>query len=193
MNEMLWFTGQEGVLGRLNTKTGKIDLKDAPRGSGVGGIAVTPSGELWFASVTGNYIGEISAETFEIIPSELPKADQGPRRLAADSKSRVWVSETNSGNVSALDTTSRSWKSWKLPGDRPRPHAVYVDDADKLWLSDFSTNAIVHFDPVTEAFTSLTSDKRGAEVRQMHGRSGEVWAAESGTDRLVRIQTVKQA
>lgn len=192
-NEMLWFTGQEGVVGRLNTKTGKIELKDAPRGRGVAGIALTPSGNLWFASATGNYIAEISAETFEVVPSELPKPDQGPRRLAADSKNRVWVSESNSGNVSALDTTSRSWKSWRLPGPKPRPQAVYVDDADKLWLSDFSTNAIVHFDPVTEAFTSLTSDRPGAEVRHMHGRSGETWAAESGHDRLVRIQTVKPA
>lgn len=192
-NEMFWFTGQEGVVGRLNTKTGKIDLKDAPRGRGVAGIAVTPSGELWFASVTGNYIAEINAETFEIIPAVLPKPDQGPRRLSSDSKSRIWVTETNSGNISAFETASQTWKSWKLPGDRPRPHAVYVDDADKLWLSDFSTNTIVHFDPVTEAFTSLPSDRPGAEVRQMHGRSGEVWAAESGHDRLVRIQTVKQA
>ncbi|TCR64093.1 lyase [Bosea sp. BK604] len=192
-DEMLWFTGQEGVIGRLNTKTGKVDLKEAPRGRGVAGIVLTPSGDLWFASTIGNYVAEIAAETFEVIPAELPKPDQGPRRLASDSKSRIWVTETNSGNVSALDTKSRSWKSWKLPGDRPRPHAVYVDDSDKLWLSDFATNAIVHFDPVTEAFNSLPSDKPGAEVRHMHGRSGETWAAESGHDRLVRIQTVKQA
>lgn len=192
-DEMLWFTGQEGIIGRLNTKTGKIELKDAPRGRGTAGIAVTPSGELWFASAAGNYIAEINPETFEIIPAELPKPDQEPRRLAADSKGRIWVGETNSGQVSALETASRSWKSWKLPGDRPRPQAVYVDDADKLWLSDFSTNAIMHFDPVTEAFNSIPSDRPGAEVRQMHGRSGEAWAAESGHDRLVRIQTVKQA
>lgn len=190
---MLWFTGQQGVVGRLNPKTGKIDLKDAPRGRGVGGIALTPAGELWFASATGNYVAEINPESFEIVAAELPKPDQGPRRLAADSKNRLWVSESNSGNVSALDTTSRTWKSWKLPGDRPRPQAVYVDDADKLWLSDFSTNAIVHFDPVTEAFASLPSDKPAAEVRHMHGRSGEVWASESAHGRLVRIQTVKQA
>lgn len=51
----------------------------------------------------------------------------------------------------------------------------------------------MHFDPVTEAFNSFPSDKAGANVRQMDGRSGEAWGGESGNDRLVRIQTVKQA
>ena len=37
-------------------------------------------------------------------------------------------------------------------------------------------------------FESFPSDQRGAQVRQMLGRSGEVWGAESGNDRLVRIK-----
>jgi len=58
-----------------------------------------------------------------------------------------------------------------------------------VWLTDFSANAIVRFDPVTERFTSYSSDKSGANVRQMLGRAGEAWGAESGNDRLVRITT----
>ncbi len=36
----------------------------------------------------------------------------------------------------------------------------------------------------------FASDKAGANVRQLDGRPGEVWGAESGNDRLVMIQTV---
>ncbi len=190
---LLWFTGQAGIVGRLDPKTGKIEVRDAPKGRGAAGIAVSPSGELWFASVAGNYVARINRESFEIQPAGLPKEDQGPRDLSSDSKNRLWVAESQSGNVSCLEIASRSWKSWKLPGDRPRPHAVYVDDADKVWLSDFSANAIVHFDPVTEAFNSVQIDRPGAEVRSLHGRSGEAWAADGGSDRLIRIQTVKPA
>jgi virginiamycin B lyase len=43
---------------------------------------------------------------------------------------------------------------------------------------------------VTEKFTSFPSDKPGANVRQMDGRPGEAWGGESGTNRLVVIQTV---
>ena len=108
----------------------------------------------------------------------------------SDSKSRIWVSDWNSGNVSMHDPADGSWKAWKLPGAGPRTYAVYVDEKDKVWLTDFGANAIVRFDPVSEKFDSFPSDMSGANVRHLAGRPGEVWGGESGTNRLVRIQTV---
>jgi virginiamycin B lyase len=66
---------------------------------------------------------------------------------------------------------------------------VWVDDKDKVWLTDWSINAIVRFDPVTEKFDSFPSNQDRANVRQMLGRSGEAWGAESGSDRLVMVPT----
>ena len=112
-----------------------------------------------------------------------------PNDLTTDSKSRIWVSEWNSGNVSVHDPADGSWKAWKLPGAGPRTYAVYVDEKDKVWLTDFGANAIVRFDPTTEKFDSFPSDMASANVRQLAGRPGETWGGESGTNRLVRIQT----
>ena len=81
-----------------------------------------------------------------------------------------------------------SWKTWKLPGDGPTTYAVYVDGNDKVWLSDFSANAILRFDPLSERFIAFASDKPHANVRQLNGRPGEVWGCESSNDRLVVIQ-----
>ena len=39
---VLWFTGQNGIYGRLDPKTGAIAVFDAPRGTGPYGIATTP-------------------------------------------------------------------------------------------------------------------------------------------------------
>jgi len=44
---------------------------------------------------------------------------------------------------------------------------------------------MVRFDPKAEKFEAFPSDRRGANVRQILGRPGEVWAPESGADRLV--------
>ena len=68
-------------------------------------------------------------------------------------------------------------------------YAVYVDERDRVWLSDFGSNALVRFDPVTSRFTSLRLPSAGADVRQILGREGEVWGAESGTDKLVVVVT----
>ncbi|HEU0222912.1 MAG TPA: hypothetical protein VFR34_11975, partial [Paracoccaceae bacterium] len=70
---------------------------------------------------------------------------------------------------------------------RPRAYAVYVDERDKVWLTDFAANAIVLFDPESERFTPFPSDREGANVRHLAGRPGEVWGGETGNDRLVRI------
>jgi virginiamycin B lyase len=69
------------------------------------------------------------------------------------------------------------------------PYAIYVDERDIVWLSDFGSNALVRFDPRSNRFTSLRLPTAAANVRQLLGRRGEVWGAESGADKLVVITT----
>jgi virginiamycin B lyase len=68
-------------------------------------------------------------------------------------------------------------------------YAVYVDDQDIVWLTDFGANAIVRFDPKTETFTVLPHAAPNAAVRQLLGRPGEVWGAMSGQDKLLVVRT----
>ena len=105
-----------------------------------------------------------------------------------DSRGNVWVSEWNAGQVGRYDPHSGEWREWKLPGPRPNAYAVYVDEQDMVWLSDWGSNAIVRFDPTTETFQQFAMPLSGAEIRQLLGRPGEVWAAESGQDRLVVVR-----
>ena len=81
------------------------------------------------------------------------------------------------------------WKEWKLPGDNPMPYAVYVDEKDIVWLTDFGSNAFVRFDPKNETFTEIKIPSPGANVRQILGVPGEIWGAESGTDKIISIKT----
>jgi virginiamycin B lyase len=78
---------------------------------------------------------------------------------------------------------------WHLPGDGPQPYAVYVDETDAVWVSDWGANAILRFDPNTEKFESFPLPDRDARVRQLAGRRGEVWGAESGADKLFVLKT----
>ena len=182
----VWFTGQSGYYGRLDPATSDMKVWKAPRGSGPYGIATTPSGEVYYASLAGNHIAHVDVDTGVATVIEPPTKGQGARRVWSDSRGRIWVSYWNTGQVGMYDPASKAWREWKLPGNA-HAYSVWVDDQDKVWLTDWSINAIVKFDPATEKFETFASDRRGADVRQMLGRAGEAWGAESGNDRLVMV------
>ena len=183
-----WFTGQSGVHGSVNVKTGKSESWKSPR-AGSYGIAVTPGNDVWYAALAGDHLGKIDKATGKVEIVEPHKKGAGPRRVWSDSKGVLWVSFWHTGEVGRYDPAAKSWRTWLLPGNSGSgSYSVYVDEQDKVWLTDFLTNSIVRFDPATERFETFPSDKRGAQVRQMLGRAGEVWGAESGNDRLVQIK-----
>jgi virginiamycin B lyase len=186
---VIWFTGQAGIYGRLDPATGIVEVFDAPGGRGPYGITTCPNGEVWYASLAGSHIARIERDSGEATVVTPPTPDQGARRVWCDSMDRVWVAEWNAGQVARYDTGAGTWQEWPLPGDAPQAYAVYVDDEDVVWLTDFGSNSIVRFDPASETFTALPLDDAGASVRQLLGRPGEVWGAESAVDRLVVVRT----
>lgn len=188
-NGILWFTGQNGIYGRLDPSTGDMQVFDAPRGRGPYGITVTPDGTVYYASLANSYVGRIDLQTGEASVLEPPTPNQGARRVWSDSQGRVWVSEWNAGQVAVFDPAANSWQEWKLPGSRPQAYAVYVDDRGMVWLSDFGGNSLVSFDPGSETFTTYELPSPNASVRQILGRPGEIWGAESSVDKIVVIRT----
>jgi virginiamycin B lyase len=185
---VLWFTGQSGVYGRLDPRTGRMRVFRAPLGEGPYGITTTPAGAIYYASLAGSHIARIDVRTGRATVVRPPTPGQGARRVWSDSHGHVWVSEWNAGRVARYDPAARRWREWRLPGGSPQPYAVYVDDADDVWLTDFGANALVRFDPDRERFDVVRLPSDGADVRQLLGRRGEVWGAESGADKLVVIR-----
>jgi virginiamycin B lyase len=187
---VLWFTGQTGVYGRLDPASGVVEVFDAEGGRGPYGIATCPGGDVWYASLAGSHIARVDLDTGAATTVAPPTAGQGARRVWCDSTDRVWVAEWNAGQVAVYDSNDESWQEWRLPGDAPQAYAVYVDEKDTVWLTDFGANSIARFDPATETFESFVLPDRGAAVRQLLGRPGEVWGAESGLDRLVVVRAI---
>lgn len=185
-NGDVWFTGQTGIYGKVDVKTGKVTVWQAPKGRGPYGITATKKGDVYYASLAGSYVGRIDIETGKVTVLEPPTRGQGARRVWADSKDRIWVSEWNSGNVSVYDPANGAWRQWKLPGSNPKAYAVYVDDEDKVWLADWGANALVKFDPAGEKFEVFPFPRESANVRQIDGRKGEILLPLSGP-RLVAV------
>lgn len=186
-----WFTGQNGIYGRLDPRTGEMKIFKDPDGRGPYGIAATPGGDVYYVSLAGSHLARIDRMTGEATIIEPPTPGQGARRVWSDSKGDLWISEWNSGQLSRYSPASKEWKSWKLPGTAPKAYAVYVDERDIVWVTDFGANATLTFDPTREQWTSIPGSGPGANVRQILGRPGEVYLPESGTNRVMLVRTGK--
>ena len=182
---ILWFTGANGFIGRLDPADGEVQTYPTPRGAGPYGIAVTPSNDVWFVSLQKSYLGKVDKSTGAVTVVEPPTENAGTRRVWAGSDGKLWISYWDAGMIAFYDPATEKWGEYDLPGGGNQAYSMYVDETDAVWTSDFGQNSVVRFDPLTETFESFRSERPNAAVRQMLGRPGEAWGAESGTDRLV--------
>jgi virginiamycin B lyase len=161
---------------------------DAPRGIGPYGIATTPQGQVFFASLAGQL--SRSDRSRERHYYSLGAACGEARRTArVERQSRRAVDHRLEQRRSfRYDSDTNNWRRWHLPGDSPQPYAVYVDETDAVWVSDWGANAILLFDPNTENFDSFPLPDPYASVRQLAGGKGEIWGAEPAADKLFVIK-----
>jgi virginiamycin B lyase len=95
----------------------------------------------------------------------VPSGSQ-PHDVAPAKNASVWYTAQGSGELGLLDPSTGKTRHISL-GQGSAPHGVIVGPDGAPWITDGGLNAI---------------------VRQLLGRSGEVWGAESGTDKLVVIR-----
>jgi len=181
----LWFTGQRGYYGSVEPESGCVRLFEAPQGRGPYGIA-SAGGFVYYVSLAAGYLGRIDPSSCQVRVLEPPGEGQGTRRVWADSRGVLWVAGWYSGRLLRYDPAANAWQEIRLPGPRPQPYAVYVDERDLVWISDWGAKAILRYDPRTGRFDSVGLSS--GDVRQLLGRPGEVWGAESGADRLVLVR-----
>jgi streptogramin lyase len=85
---VLWFTGQNGIYGRFDPKSGTMAVFDAPRGTGPYGIGSAPDGQVFFASLAGRYLGQIDLGTGGVTVLELPVSRSEDRDIRGVSAAR---------------------------------------------------------------------------------------------------------
>ncbi len=158
-------------------------------GRGPYGITATPDGDVWYASLAGSHIARIDPATGE---ATIDRAtDRQARARAASGRTRtgrIWVSEWNAGQVGVYDPATGTWQEWQAARRRPaglrrlrrRPRHRLADrlrrQRDRPLRPDDRD--------VRRRSRCRAAD---ATVRQLLGRPGEVWGAESATDKLVVI------
>ena len=137
---ILWFTGQAGLLWIADPASGEIEVFAAPRGRGPYGITVTPDnrGVLRIVGRQSHCPDRpLQRGTPRFSNRPLPSRARG--RVWSDSAAIVWVSEWEAGQVAAYDHgTGGPGGSGLFPVRARAAYAVYVDETDRVWLTDFT-------------------------------------------------------
>jgi virginiamycin B lyase len=189
-NGKLYFTSQQaGMLGRLDPGSG--ELAEIPTRKRPYGIKVGPEGRLWIAYNGTNAIAAMHPDTLELEYYEIPDADTRIRRLDIASDGRIWYVNSSLGRIGVLDPQSGKTQEWPSPsGPRSHPYAIAVID-DVVWYNEsgMRPDALVRFDPETEAFQSWAIPSGVGIVRHVWvTRAGDLLIHQSSSNRVGRVR-----
>lgn len=194
-NGNLYFTSQHaGMLGRLDPETGivtEVQTRARPYG-----IKVGPDKRLWVAHNGTNAISSMHPDSMAIRYFDLPDDRTRTRRLDIASDGRVWYVNSSLGRIGVLDPASGETREWPSPsGPKSHPYAIAVID-DVVWYNEsgMRPDALVRFDPQTEAFQSWAIPSGVGIVRHVWvTRDGELLIHQSSSNRvgLVKILSPK--
>ncbi len=192
----LWFTVQVGnFVGRLNPKTGKIELKKVQTDNARPyGIQINSRGEPFFCEFGTNKLGKIDPKTMAITEYALAEGVR-PRRLAIAADDSVYFSDFERGHLGRLDPATSAVKLWDSPGGAgSAPYGIVITPDGMVWYSESGVkpNTLIRFDPKTQAFARATIPSGGGTVRNMAAtKDGRVYLACSGVNKVGVVDVAK--
>src|SRR5947199_118737 len=152
-------------------------------------VAVSADGVVWYTAQRDGKLGRLDPASGKV---ELIPLGQGaaPHGVIIGPDGAPWVTEGGTNSIVRVDPKTREVRRWPLPETRKwaNLNTATFDQRGRIWFTGQS-GVYRRFEPATEKFQVFPSDRRGANVRQILGRPGEVWAPESGNDRLVVYRT----
>jgi virginiamycin B lyase len=168
----------------------RVDVADADSGK-TAEIVFPPTGPESGMEITAadreNY-----AKLYALQNSATP-LHNCPRRIGADPNADVvWVGLYCADKIAKIDTHTRQVTQYALPHKYSYPYGVVVDNAHNVWINLNNTDMLAKFDPATETFTEYHMPSRGTVMRHLAVDSSvnppEVWAPETGLNKVARIQ-----
>lgn len=191
-NGYFYFTAQRaGAVARLDPASGEVlTVNTCPRPYG---IKVGPDGYLYVAFNGENAIGQVDPETLEVNYFAIPHEDSRIRRLDIASDGTIWYVNSSRGKIGHLDPKTGAVREWDSPsGPKSHPYAIAVID-DVVWYNESGQrpDALVRFDPETEAFQSWAIPSGIGIIRHVWvTRDKDLLIHQSSSNRIGRVKVV---
>lgn len=193
---ILWFTLQHSnMVGRLDPESGVIKLVTMTTpDSRPYGIKIDAAGTPWIACNGSNCLVRVDPETMALTEIRLPIPETTVRRLDIAPDGTIWYVNSSQGKLGRYDPKSGAIREWDSPsGKASHPYAIAIVDG-VIWYNESRRrpDALVRFDPVTEAFQSWaipSGDVYAGIIRHMRAtREGNLIIHQSSTNRIIEVR-----
>ena len=190
---MVWYTGNgNGVIGRLDTATGKVaEFRTSSGGSGPHTLVISDDqSTIWFTMQSSGKIGRLDVKSGKITEYN---SSGGPYGIALDKAGNVWWCRMGDDKLGRLDpATGRISELATGPRSMPRRMAVAPDGM--LWVTYYGNGKLAKVDPQAMKVVreyQLPGGDAGPYAVNVDG-GGIVWVNEISTDTVVRFNPASE-
>lgn len=166
-----WFTGQNGIYGRVDAATGKVDVWKDPKGRGPYGIATAPDGTVWYVSLAGSHLARIDSATGQISVIEPPTPGPGCAGSGLTAGVTCGSPVGTAASSIGIARRTRAGRPGSCPARRPRPMRYMSTSA--IWCG----SAISATTPRGFSTRKLRSSPRAIPAAAKGRTSVRFWAA----------------
>lgn len=147
-----------------------------PKGddSYINGLALGGDGGIWFSQGFDPFLGVLVPWDDMIVRYALPEGTM-PASVAAAPDESIWFADVGEpARIGRLQIETGNIELWEVPSGL-QPLVFIFDEAEDVWFSDRSADAIYRFDPETGTFTwwALPFDTHPLSI--VESAPGTVW------------------
>ncbi len=150
------------------------------------GITAGPDGNLWFAELGGNKIGQISI-TGTIAEFPVPGSPGGPHGITTGPDHNLWFAESQGNKIGRISTTG-TFAEFPIPTPASFPLGITTGPDHNLWFTEAGGNKVGNITPggtVTEFPIPTAASQPGDQIAT--GPNGNLWFAESQGNKIGEI------
>lgn len=207
----IWFTMRgHAAYGSYDPATGETAVYPVPERMRPYGIAASGSGTVWVSGYDGSLVLEIDTRTDSVRPHDLSRPDPvgmrtlmrlpdsvrtrlahlarsgaRVRRVSADGRGRLWMTDFGGGRVLAL-TRDDSLEVFQSLDRQAEPYGILAASSGVIWYNEKRSDTVVALDPATGERRRYRLPTTGAAVRHLaeDARRGRIWLPLSDRGRI---------
>jgi virginiamycin B lyase len=187
-NGPVWFSAQRsGELGRLDPRTGKVEMIPLGARSSPHGVIVDDAGNPWLTDGGQNAIVRVDAKTRAVKAWPLPEhTGYANLNTAIFDRAGIHWFTGQSGWYGRLDPKTGDMKVFESPGGRG-PYGIHATPDGTVFYASLAGSHIARIDSTSGKATVIEPPTRRQGARRVWSDSkGMVWVAEWSSGQLSR-------